>query len=296
MRLRHIEVINAIRVTGTLSAAAELLNMTQPGVSQLLQSAERQLGYALFARSKGRLVPTREATTLFPEIERLDRQLEAVQQLADNLRQRRDDTLRVLSAPSLAQTVVPEAIVKFKQRYPKVRISVASDYSASATISLALLEADVGIFYHSVSHPAIKEQLLGMSELVAVGLKTVLPPSENIQLSQLGAFHLIGPDPSDPVGKLLTQALQAQSVELDILLTAQSYHSAVSLAVATKGVGIVDAATGMTAKQLGLEVVSIHPNIEIPIVASTANSGEQSVLSQQFIAACKSVVENHFKN
>lgn len=291
MRLRHIEVINAIRVTGTLSAAAELLNMTQPGVSQLLQSAERQLGYALFARSKGRLIPTREATTLFPEIERLDRQLDAVQKLADNLRQRRDDTLRILAAPSLAQTIIPEAVVLFKEKFPLVKISVASDYSASATISLALLEADVGIFYHSVSHPAIQEELLGMSELVAVGDPSVLPPSAEVGLSQLGAFELIGPDATDPIGKLLTEALQAQSIQLEIRLTAQSYHSVVALAAISKGVGIVDAATGLSAKSQGLQIVPIKPCIEIPIVASTATSGERSVLSQHFISACKKVVE-----
>lgn len=290
MRLRHIEVINAIRVTGTLSAAAELLNMTQPGVSQLLQSAERQLGYALFARSKGRLIPTREATTLFPEIERLDRQLDAVQKLADNLRQRRDDTLRILAAPSLAQTIIPEAVVLFKEKFPLVKISVASDYSASATISLALLEADVGIFYHSVSHPAIQEELLGMSELVAVGDPSVLPLSSEVGLSQLGAFELIGPDATDPIGKLLTEALQAQSIQLDVRLTAQSYHSVVALAAISKGVGIVDAATGLSAKSQGLQIVPIKPCIEIPIVASTATSGERSVLSQHFISACKKVV------
>lgn len=291
MRLRHIEVINAIRVTGTLSAAAELLNMTQPGVSQLLQSAERQLGYALFARSKGRLIPTREATTLFPEIERLDRQLDAVQKLADNLRQRRDDTLRILAAPSLAQTIVPEAVMLFKEKFPLVKISLASDYSASATISLALLEADVGIFYHSVSHPAIQEELLGMSELVAVGEPSVLPLSVEVALSQLGAFELIVPDATDPIGKLLTEALQAQSIQLDVRLTAQSYHSVVALAALSKGVGIVDAATGLSAQSQGLQIVPIKPSIEIPIVASTATSGERSVLSQHFISACKKVVE-----
>ncbi len=295
MRLRHIEVINAIRVTGTLSAAAELLNMTQPGVSQILQSAERQLGYALFSRSKGRLIPTREAIALFPEIERLDRQLDAVQKLANNLRQQRDDTLRILAAPSLAQTIVPETVRKFKEKYPQVRISIASDYSASATISLALLEADVGIFYHSISHPAIQEQLLGMSELVAVGRPSVLPPAAGIKLSELSAFELIGPHPTDPVGKLLTEALQAQDVELDIRMTAQSYHSAVALALATKGVGIVDAVTGLSAKALGLEIVPIRPNMEIPIVASTATSGERSVLSQHFIAECKAAVEKYLQ-
>ena len=83
MRLRHIEVFNAIMLTGSVSAAARLINITQPAVSRTLQHAEIQLGFALFQRAKGRLTPTTEALTLYPHIERLFAQLDEVQRLAD---------------------------------------------------------------------------------------------------------------------------------------------------------------------------------------------------------------------
>ena len=58
MRLRHIEVFNAIMLTGSVSAAARLINVTQPAVSRILSHAELQLGFALFERVKGRLTAT----------------------------------------------------------------------------------------------------------------------------------------------------------------------------------------------------------------------------------------------
>lgn len=64
MRLRHIEVFNAVMLTGTVSRAARLISVSQPAVSRILQHAELQLGFALFQRSKGRLVATPEALTL----------------------------------------------------------------------------------------------------------------------------------------------------------------------------------------------------------------------------------------
>ena len=73
MRLRHIEVFNAIMLTGSVSAAARLINITQPAVSRTLQHAELQLGFPLFQRAKGRLTPTTEALTLYPHIERCSR-------------------------------------------------------------------------------------------------------------------------------------------------------------------------------------------------------------------------------
>ena len=43
MRLRHIEVFNAVMLTGSVSGAARLMNVTQPAVSRTLQHAEIQM-------------------------------------------------------------------------------------------------------------------------------------------------------------------------------------------------------------------------------------------------------------
>lgn len=67
MRLRHIEVFHAVMVGGSLSAAARLLNMTQPAVSQTMNSLELQLGFALFQRVKGRLRPRPRRTRCTPK-------------------------------------------------------------------------------------------------------------------------------------------------------------------------------------------------------------------------------------
>ncbi|MCB1974687.1 MAG: LysR family transcriptional regulator, partial [Burkholderiaceae bacterium] len=69
MRLRHIEVFNAVMVTGSVSGAARLINITQPAVSRTLKHAELQLGFPLFERTGGRLVATAEARSLFPLVD-----------------------------------------------------------------------------------------------------------------------------------------------------------------------------------------------------------------------------------
>ncbi|WP_241117248.1 LysR family transcriptional regulator, partial [Achromobacter xylosoxidans] len=86
MRLRHIEIFEAIRRTGSLTQAAAALHITQPAASKLLASAESQLGFKLFERVKGRLVATREADILTPEVARLNQDLDSVRRLAASLR------------------------------------------------------------------------------------------------------------------------------------------------------------------------------------------------------------------
>jgi hypothetical protein len=60
MRLRHIEIFQAIRQTGSVSAAAQLLHVSQPAVTKVLQHAELQLGFPLFLRVRGKLQPRRK--------------------------------------------------------------------------------------------------------------------------------------------------------------------------------------------------------------------------------------------
>ncbi len=55
MRLRHIEVFHAIMQAGTISGAAQLLHISQPAVTKVLQHCELQLGMPLFDRVRGKL-------------------------------------------------------------------------------------------------------------------------------------------------------------------------------------------------------------------------------------------------
>lgn len=288
MRLRHIEVVNAIRTTGTLKAAAELLSLTQPAITQILQSAERQLGYPLFDRVRGRLMPTKEARRLFPELLKLDEQLHAIQRLAENLRAGAGDSaIRVLAAPALAQTFVADAAIAFAQQYPDTRISIRSDYSATAVTNIALLEADIGILYHSISHPAIKETELAISRLVCVGHPSVLPSLPEISLDFFEGREIIGPDPADPLGRLLGERLKELSVTVKVAITAQSYHALIALTARSRLLTIVDEVSALTAKALGLRVVPIAPAIAIPIVACVAFNGERSAQVERFVEVCR---------
>ena len=67
LTLRQIEVIRAIMVAGTVKGAAELLNVSAPGISRVMKYTEDQLGIRLFSRIHGRYSPTEEARDIFEQ-------------------------------------------------------------------------------------------------------------------------------------------------------------------------------------------------------------------------------------
>ena len=56
LSMRELEVFRRVMELGTITAAAEMLHISQPAVSRTLQQAERRLGFPLFLRRKKRLL------------------------------------------------------------------------------------------------------------------------------------------------------------------------------------------------------------------------------------------------
>jgi DNA-binding transcriptional LysR family regulator len=57
MRLRELEIFNALMKARTTIGAAELLAISQPAVSKAVKHLEAQTGLTLFKRVQGRLRP-----------------------------------------------------------------------------------------------------------------------------------------------------------------------------------------------------------------------------------------------
>ena len=108
MNLRHIEIFHAVYVNGSVSAAARALNVSQPSVSKMLRHAESLLGFQLFQRTNGGLVPTEDAHSLFAEVREIQDRVHALREAGRNLRRGIGGTLRISALPSLALDAIPD--------------------------------------------------------------------------------------------------------------------------------------------------------------------------------------------
>jgi DNA-binding transcriptional LysR family regulator len=70
LNLRQVEAFMAIAAAGSITAAAALLNVSQPGLSRLLMQLERRLGFPLFLRQGKRLTITPEGLDFREEVAR----------------------------------------------------------------------------------------------------------------------------------------------------------------------------------------------------------------------------------
>lgn len=288
MRLRHIEVFNAVMLTGSVSAAARLINVTQPAVSRILQHAELQLGFALFQRVKGRLTPTAEALTLYPHIERLFAQLDDVQRLAANLKAGDNAReLRILTVLALSYEILPHAIKLFRVKHADVAITVKALHSPQIVTALALQEADVGFMFSPMVHSALVQEHLADGRMVCIAPKGMLPARllkrGHVTLADLTQAPVIGLDVLDPVGRSLNQACREAGVGLQFSLTVQTYHSALALAHHGLGMALVDTCTAVSADKARVDVLTLEPLVPVPIKALRPAGKPDSVVLRAFV-------------
>ena len=292
MRLKHIEVFNAIMLTGSVSGAARLMHVTQPAVTQTLQHAELQLGYALFTRQRNRLVPTSEAQTLYPEVLRLVSQLESVRRLSGALRAGKSAELRLLVVPSLAVRALPDALKRFRQLHPDLAISVRTLHSREITEAIALREADVGIVYGTTQHPAVQQVPVASGRLVCVSLLRSGGSDRRttVELAEVMRSGFIRTDERDPIGAMLAEQFARQGLAPSGGITVQTHHIAMVLAEQGFGPAIIDSFTAAATTSARLHVRTLLPEVPVSVQALLPHGERSPQPAADLIDAFKAVV------
>ncbi|ARU88933.1 LysR family transcriptional regulator [Pseudomonas sp. M30-35] len=266
MHLRHIEVFQAILQTGSVTAAADLLNISQPAASKALKHAELQLGFRLFNRVRGKLEPTVEARILRNKTESLSADLQSLRRLASNLKQGAENTLRLVSTPALAQQLLPMALSQWRKKHPGVSCELATQHSAEMIQRLLLREADIGLTLQLVEHPGLQCELLaqGCMQLIAsAGCWSKKQCDEPVYLQDLAGAPLIGLDTRDALGGLIGEHLRALQPAPKINTWVQTYQLAGALVMAGQGMALVDPLTARVAAMGGAQIRVLEPNLVV---------------------------------
>ena len=121
---KQIEVFYNIYRYKSMTAAASELKVSQPSISKTLGVIEKNLGFKLFIRKGKFLDPTDEAEELFEHASLVNSQLKNFNYVANSFKSRSLDFINIGTTPSLAESIVPEIITKYKKINPAIRFNI----------------------------------------------------------------------------------------------------------------------------------------------------------------------------
>ncbi|MCB2100274.1 MAG: LysR family transcriptional regulator [Rhodobacterales bacterium] len=241
LTLRQIEVIRAIMVAGTVNGAAELLNVSAPGISRIMKHAESQLGIRLFARRHGRFIPTREARTVFGQLNEVFDKVEGLQFAIDQLKQGVSATFSFASVPSISQFILPRAVKRLRGRFPDLRMDINILKIEEAIDYLLLKRGEVVAMTSKIDHPGLQCQALAMGRLVSILPEGhPLAERETVSIDDLADHPLVGIDGNDPYGRIIASAFETHGHPFNLSIQARFAQTVLALVRHGLGVAIID--------------------------------------------------------
>ena len=143
MNLKQLEAFARVAEAKSFSEAAKILYLTQPTVSAHVASLEKELGVCLLMRSTKEVSLTEEGEILYDYAMQM---LELEQQIRERFGSRKKEgaVLRIAASTLPSQYLLPEIMVRFRERYPGVRLRVMETDSTGAVEQILSRRADIG--------------------------------------------------------------------------------------------------------------------------------------------------------
>jgi len=295
MRLRHIEVFQAVMETGSMSAAARLIHLTQSAVSRSVANAELQLGYPLFHRVGGRLVPTTEGLALFEESSAIFERLESLKRTAHNLKSGEQGFVRIAAIPAVCHKLLPDALARFHRMHPNVTVEVHTVHKRQIAAELLTRAVDVGIDYYTITHPGIQSRSLGVGPLYAMlparhsrSITENITPKALVEL--LSTLPVIALTDDDPLYMAFLRYCEHQGFRPSGRILVQTSQLAEELVARELGWTVVDFRTA-SMRRKDVVVTPLQPYVECSMNAFFAKNHSPTLLARRLADTVKAVLK-----
>ena len=191
---RQLIAYRALMKTGSVTRAADALNLSQPTISRQISMLEESIRFKLFERlGNNRLVPSELGERFYREIEGTLNGLEEISRIARGIEATRRSRIRVFAtAPVLNSDFFIAAIDSFRSKAPEVQLRLQWSLRPHIEAAVVGRQADIGLAAGPTEHPALVEtELLEANAVLAVPLGHRLEHAPQACLEDISGDELV---------------------------------------------------------------------------------------------------------
>lgn len=166
MNLIQLEYFSAVAQTGSFSAAAKKLFVSQPALSKQIRLLEEELGARLFIRLPRGVCPTREGIRLQLRATEIMRSIRNIPAEIHDLKHSVSGELNIVCGQYLSRKIMPDLLKRLLQRYPGIRPRIRETPTHQHVQALLNGTADIGIGSFTsqetslICHPIFRSELV----------------------------------------------------------------------------------------------------------------------------------------
>jgi len=287
LNMKSLECFRVILSTGSATAAAKQLRLTQPAVSRLLKVLEDAIGAPLFYREKGRLIPTQEALLLSPEVDLALQSVQHVSELAHNLHNANYGELRIVAPPSFTEGLLSGIVSDFVRAYPRVNVVLDSHSVETAMRMIELRAVDCGFVKSPSEQPGlVVEPVLGSGTVCVIPNEHPLLVQDEIHIQDLANEPLILLGKGRVFRRELERLFQSMRVKMQIRVETHTVGSACALVRGRTGIAIVNGLLAQHYASDALQLRPLTPEIRHEYAFVTASNVPMSRITRTFREHC----------
>ena len=285
MNVKQLRAFVTVAKYQSFAQAGEHLHISQPALSLTIKALEDNLGGALLTRTTRSVSLTAEGEVLLPLARRLLGDWDDTEEL---LRQRftlQLGRVSVAAMPAFAGNLLPQSLKVFRQRYPKVNVTVHDVINEQVLELVRHRRVELGIGFEPERSEALQFHALYLDRFVAVvPADSALAEQSEVSWEALLAEDFIALQRPSAVRLLLEQHLAAEHGRLTVAFESHQLSTVGRMVAAGLGVSAVPALCINQMQELGARCVAlVEPTVERRIGVIALSDHKLSTAAQALL-------------
>lgn len=285
LRLRQLEALWAVSEHGSMTRGAAELGISQPAVSRLLADLSVELGFQLFERRDGRLVPTHEASFLMPDIGRALEIMEQISEVGRNITQMKAGHLRIACLPGFATNHLPKIVADFLNDRPGVTVTIEPDRPERILEWMIGEQYDFGITDGFDGHPAVQNEQIDIRSVCIFPTGHRLAELDIIEPADLAREGHLHTRRDSQFFRELNEAFLSRDVPIKTLVEARQFTAACELVCHGVGISVVSEIDAVAYTDRGLDFRPFRPSVPHRLSLVHPTLKRPSMIALEFMAA-----------
>lgn len=282
LTIRQLQTFREVMRSGSISEASRTLLRTQPAVSTMIANIEKELGFCLFVRERGRLTASPEAHYFLEEAEevldRLDRTVRTMSELGTLDR----GSLRIACHPASSGFFLPSVLAEFLKGRPDVKADLMMRTSQVVEDLIASQEYDIGLAETPLPRSSIKIETFDLECMIALPETDPLSEKEVLRPDDLRDYPMAMLFGEHPVTLATQAAFTHCNAALNQRFVLRTFLPALQLVGAGLCGAVVDRITAITSPAPGVIFRAFAPAITSSVALLLPAHRPASVLTSAF--------------
>jgi DNA-binding transcriptional LysR family regulator len=237
--LRQLRVFEAAATSRSFSKAAELLHLTQPGVSMHIKELETNAGLPLFERIGRKLYVTEAGQELLTRARDILRALKEAEDTLDGLKGLRRGRIN-LAVVSTAKYFVPQLLARFGRDFPELEIRLAVNNRNSVIEQLVANVVDLAIMGRSPeSLDMVVVPFAQNPHVIIAAPQHALAGQQGIRVESVAQENFIVREPGSGTRLAMQQFFDDVSIEFNVGMEMASSETIKQAVMAGMGVSFI---------------------------------------------------------